>query len=114
MKTVLLTGSRMVLTALAMAAAAPSARAESHMPPHGEAIMLVLTTQAAVIANAESEKGLWWHDTKVRGFRVQRPFFPGIIDSTHMFTVIYTVDEKAVLCWSVETRRKTVEAIGCP
>lgn len=95
-------------------AGAPSSRADNDTLPHGEAIILVLTTQAALIKKADADKDGWWHDTKVRGFRVLRPFGPGTIDSTHLFTVIYAIDKKAVQCWWVDTRHKTVKAMECP
>lgn len=95
-------------------AGALSLRADNDTLPHGEAIVLVLATQAALIKKADADKDTWWHDTKVRSFRIQRHFAPGIIDSTHLFTVIYAIDKKAVQCWWVDTRHKTVKAMGCP
>jgi hypothetical protein len=53
----------------------------------------------------------WWHDVKERAWQVQRPYYPGVIDSTHLFTVSYRIAGKQVAAWDVDTGRGTVEEI---
>jgi len=70
--------------------------------PHAEALALVMETQQEVIQEVEKECP-WWFDTMTRNWNVKRPVAPGLIDSTHMFTVTYTIDEDVVAIWSVNT-----------
>ena len=56
----------------------------------------------------------WWHDVKRRGWTVQRPFGPGVIDSTHWFNVTYQIDGKPVAKWFVDTRKREVRQIKLP
>jgi hypothetical protein len=77
--------------------------------------------QAAELQHAKAEQsklkeyvtpeGRWWFDTEGRNWEVARPFGPGGIDSTHMFTVKYLINGKAVAAWSVDTREKQVYVI---
>jgi hypothetical protein len=90
-------------------AAAPAMRYPVRSP-HAEALDLVLRTQADEIHKAEVAarprgKGTdhWWHDTMHRTWLVQRPFSPGVIDSTHLFQVTYEVNGEARRWW-VDTR----------
>jgi hypothetical protein len=54
----------------------------------------------------------WWHDVEERTWFVQRPFSPGWIDSTHLFTVNYRIGGKQVAAWHVDTRGGTVTEIA--
>lgn len=84
-----------------------SLAAEPDRNPFVEAINLVATTQKAEIKAVD--KGEWWFDTSKREWSVQRPFAPGGVDSTHLFTVTYKVDGKQVMSWNVDLRKKKVE-----
>jgi hypothetical protein len=100
--------------------------AKGELPPHCEALRLVWDTQADILqslelqhAKAEQSKqkeyvtpeSRWWFDTDGRSWEVARPFGPGTIDSTHLFTVHYLVKDKALASWSVDTRKKQVAVI---
>jgi hypothetical protein len=75
--------------------------------PHAVAIELVLKTQQARIREVEREN--WLHDVKERTWIVQRPFGPGIIDSTRIFNVSYRVDGKEAAAWLVDTGKGQVQ-----
>ena len=75
--------------------------------PHTEALSVIFTTQQKAIAEVDTEN--WWHDVKERQWVVQRPFAPGVYDSTHIFEVTYRVDGKDVAAWFVDTRKKSAE-----
>ena len=89
------------------AALAPERKPERS--PHAEALELVFQKAADRIRAVDPEN--WWHDVKERTWSVQRPFHLGTIDSTHLFTVRYRIDGKAVAAWNVDTRRGTVEEV---
>lgn len=82
--------------------------------PHALALALLLERESARIAGLEADHGAWWHDTAIREWRVQRPWAPGISDTTHFFTVSYLIDGKAVTQWSVNTRSRQVAREGEP
>ncbi len=75
--------------------------------PHLEAINLVVKTQFDNIRKID--KGDWWFDSLKREWSVRWPFGPGAIDSTHLFIVTYKIDEKEMISWQVDIRKKTVE-----
>jgi hypothetical protein len=81
---------------------------ETETSPHAEAIRLVFDNQQKFIRELDKEN--WWHDVKKREWVVERPFAPGIMDSTHMFTVYYKIDGKEVEAWIVDTEKRTVDA----
>ena len=96
----------------APAASQPSGRLADTDSPHGQAIALVLATQQKAIRDIEKQAGTlrmmgsdesWWFDTARRSWSVVRPFAPGYIDSTHMFTVRYAIDGNEVAAWDVDT-----------
>jgi hypothetical protein len=100
----------------AASATTQATRTLSGPSPHAEALRLVLERCGPEIdamekaasgapINGDSE---WWFDTKRRGWTVQRPFGPGVFDSTHWFNVQYEIDGKVVATWSVDTRERTV------
>jgi hypothetical protein len=70
--------------------------------PHVAALELVFKTQQARIR--ELDPGDWWMDVKEREWVAKRPFYPGGIDSTHLFRVSYRVGGKEVAAWVVDTR----------
>jgi hypothetical protein len=78
--------------------------------PHVEALELVFQKAADRIRAVDQEN--WWHDVKERAWDVQRPFSPGSIDSTHLFTVTYRIAGKQVAAWHVDTRRGVVTEIA--
>jgi len=84
-----------------------SAEDRGEKSPHAEALMLVLSTQGDVIAQVDKEN--WWFDVKERAWSVRRPFGPGVIDSTHMFVVTYSIGGKKLATWHVDTDKKTVK-----
>ena len=86
---------------------AESPKEEHGESPHAAALALVFATQQKTIAEVDAEN--WWHDVKERQWIVKRPFYPGTIDSTHLFAVSYRIDGKTVISWIVDTRKKTVE-----
>ena len=101
----------------AAAASQPASALAGTESPHGQAISLVLTTQQKAIREMEKQAGSlhmvgredsWWFDTTRRTWSVVRPFGPGIIDSTHMFTVRYAIDGNEAGAWSVDTRGRKV------
>ena len=56
--------------------------------------------------------GNWWQDTEERSWSAKRPFSPGVIDSTHYFSVSYSIDGHVVRSWSVNTRSGQVAGPG--
>jgi hypothetical protein len=90
-----------------------------------EAIALVIKKQQKDIAQAEltyfKENGVdWWrgeieqyhwHDTITRSWTATRPVSPGVVDSTHWFIVTYTINNKAVGNWTVDTEKKKATVI---
>jgi hypothetical protein len=107
---IVLAGSSLVASGL------PSARAEGaparkpERSPHVEALDLVFQKAADRIRAVDQED--WWHDVKERAWVVQRPFSPGPIDSTHLFTVEYRIEGKRVAAWDVDTRAGSVAEIA--
>jgi RNA polymerase sigma factor (sigma-70 family) len=88
----------------------PARKAERpEQSPHAAALELVFQKAADRIRNVD--RANWWHDTEERAWLVQRPFAPGTIDSTHLFTVSYRIGGKQVAAWQVDTRKRTVEEI---
>jgi hypothetical protein len=109
-------GSAAALAASALVAAGPGAARPAETPdrrpersPHVEALELVFQKAPDRIRAVDEEN--WWHDVQERAWLVQRPFAPGVIDSTHLFTVTYRIAGKQVAAWQVDTRRGTVEEI---
>lgn len=86
---------------------AASFAVEPERNPVIEAINLVATTHQAEIESAD--KGDWSLDTLRREWIVQRPFAPGVIDSTQLFDVTYKIDGKQVMSWEVDLRNKKVK-----
>ena len=82
------------------------------MSPHAEALSLVFVKCGDRIRAVDQEN--WWHDVKSRDWTAKRPFYPGVIDSTHMFVVSYTIDGKVVETWTVDTRAGTVRQAESP
>jgi len=74
--------------------------------PHAAALELIFASQQSAIA--EVDRGNRWHDVQERQWLVKRPFYPGVIDSTHLFEVDYRIDGKVVASWLVDTRKKSV------
>jgi hypothetical protein len=103
-------GSLLATSALAGTDPAPAkdtAAGKPEQSPHAEALALVFRKAAARIRAVD--KGDWWMDTKERAWSVRRPFGPGTIDSTHLFTVTYKIDGKPVAAWWVDTRERKLE-----
>jgi hypothetical protein len=113
MRVALRTGLIAAVAAAAGLAVGANNETKPDKSPHGDAVELVIRTQADEIRKLETpgrEGGddSWWHDTKERTWVVKRPFAPGVIDSTHLFEVTYRIDGKDVATWSVDTRKGTV------
>ena len=81
---------------------APSTEVSGSLPPHCEALSLVWKTQEEQIKKLELQhaiaqqqkrkefvgaEGRWWFDTDERRWIVTRPFGPGGVDSTHLFSL---------------------------
>lgn len=95
----------------------------SSVSPHADAIALVIKSRKKDIEQVEkkyfSEHGVdWWrdepsqyrwHDTITRSWAVTRPVAPGVVDSTHWFIVVYSINGVVVGSWSVDTRKKKAE-----
>jgi hypothetical protein len=93
---------------------------EKTASPHADAIALVIKKRQKEIEQAElayfKENGVdWWrgeieqyhwHDTITRSWSAVRPFAPGIVNSTHMFEVVYSINDKIAASWSVDTKKK--------
>ena len=90
------------------AAVDSAAQAES---PHAHAIRLVMQTRGDEIRKLD-HNGNWWQDTEERSWSAKRPFSPGVIDSTHYFSVSYSIDGHVVRSWSVNTRTGQVAGPG--
>jgi len=80
--------------------------------PHAIALALILEKQGARIAGAEPDADSRWFDTSVREWRVQRPWAPGVTNTTEFFTVTYLIDGKKSASWNVNTRRMTFAREG--
>jgi len=80
-------------------------------PPHAQAIRLVMQTRSEEIRKLDKGSD-WWHDTKDRTWSAKRPVSPGVLDSTHYFTVSYSIDGHVVGSWSVNTRTGQVAGSG--
>ncbi len=106
-----LTSIAFLVIALAAYALGAQGRNEPKVEPspHAQAVELVLQTQQARIREVDREN--WDHDVKERSWVVQRPFFPGIIDSTRMFNVSYRIAGKEAAAWQVDTKKRTVQPI---
>jgi hypothetical protein len=103
-------GSGSVLAGSGLVGTAPAAAAgKPEQSPHVEALALVFRKAAARIQAMDKEN--WWFDVKERAWDVQRPFSPGYIDSTHLFTVSYQIGNKPVAAWQVDTRSGKVKEI---
>lgn len=53
-------------------------------------------------------------DTEPRAWHVRRPFDSGMANFTHLFTVWYEVNGRAVAAWSVDTYRRTATELRLP
>lgn len=80
---------------------------KAEISPHTEALELVFTTQQDIIKKFENPSS-WWFDVKQREWNVKRPFYPGGMDSTHLFIVTYKIEGKEIISWTVDTRNKTI------
>lgn len=99
-----------LVAAVSSSLAAAEAREQKvEQSPHVGALELIFQKAADRIRAVDQEN--WWHDVKERVWLVQRPFAPGSIDSTHLFTVRYQVGGKQVAAWQVDTRHQAVEEI---
>jgi len=92
---------------LILLSASISAEDRGEKSPHADALMLVLSTQGDMIRKVDKEN--WWFDVKERSWSVRRPFGPGVLDSTHMFVVTYSIGGKKLASWNVDTDNKTVK-----
>lgn len=79
--------------------------------PHAVALMLVLeekNDEIAKLDDAKLGKEDNMLDVKERSWTVIRPLAPGFIDSTHLFTVNYRIDNQVIKSWNVDTGNRTV------
>jgi hypothetical protein len=104
---IVLAGSTLVASSPPAASAEEAPARKVERSPHVEALDLVFPKAAERIRVVDEEED-WWHDVKERAWVVQRPFSPGTIDSTHLFTVEYRIEGKRVAAWEVDTRAGTV------
>ena len=78
------------------------AASETTQSPHAIALKLVVESQSdqlRLLDPAHSDL-----DTLARDWSVVRPIAPGVVDSTHWFTVTYSIDGKVKASWNVNTR----------
>jgi hypothetical protein len=102
-------GAGSVLAGSALAGTGAAEARKPEQSPHAEALALVFRKAAGRIRAVDKED--WLMDTKERTWSVQRPFGPGTIDSTHLFTVTYKVAGKPVAAWWVDSRERTVTEV---
>ena len=107
---IVLVGSSLVASSLPSASAEEAPPRKPERSPHVEALDLVFQKAAERIRAVDLED--WWHDVEERAWVVQRPFSPGHVDSTHLFTVEYRIEGKRVAAWDVDTRAGTVSEIA--
>ena len=86
---------------------------ESEEPTHAIAVRLVMEQRAAQVLAIDPAKD-WWHDTKRRTWSAQRPYEPGISDSTHFIHVTYEIDGRTMASWNVNTKTRQVADPGQP
>jgi len=98
------------LACLLILVGSPVLGADSPDTSPATAVRIVLDTQTDKIRSADSPKD-WWHDTKERSWSAKRPVEPGILDTTHTFTVTYRIDGVAVAAWRVDTRAGTAVSL---
>jgi len=94
----------------------PLANDKDALPPHNDALLLVWRTQQEAIRKLElqhasaaqkkqkeyvSAAERWWFDTDNRQWKVSRDVSPGVLDSTHWFSVSYVIDGNTVGSWFV-------------
>ena len=110
--------SGIVLAASSLVALTPRPTSAEDAParkpersPHVEALDLVFQ-KAGDRIRAVDDRENWWHDVKERAWIVQRPFWPGWIDSTHLITVNYRIGGKDVAAWWVDTSGGTITEIA--
>jgi len=102
---------RSVLLALALssvvsiASAAPVAG-----PTPARALRLVLETQAMEIATIDEAHGVNQHDIKRHEWSVKRPAHPGMMDTTHIYYVTYSIDGAEAETWFVDLRQNIADA----
>ena len=94
----------LVLSYCAICYPAFCAEAPDALP--NKAIQLVLETQQEKIRSVDKPDE-WEHDTKERSWSVKRPASPGLLDTTHTFTVTYKIEGVSVASWRVDTRTGT-------
>lgn len=80
--------------------------------PHANALAFLLSKDIATISKIEKDHDAWWFDTKPRQWIVKRPFAPGIIDTTHSFEVVYSIEGNEVANWSVDTDRQEIKVVN--
>ena len=76
---------------------------------YSQALELVFNTHKDEIVKIEGDS---WMDIKDHQWSVQRPFYPGVVDSTYMLGVVYRIDGKAVAAWNVDLSSKTVTMVS--
>ena len=98
------------LACLLVIAALPAFAQDSPETSPSTAIQVVLDTQQDKLRAVDSPDS-WWHDAKERSWSVKRPVEPGILDTTHTFSVTYRIDGAMVASWQVDTRSGTAVAV---
>jgi hypothetical protein len=89
----------------------PSYAAEQGISPHFDAVALVMELRADEVAKLEDPEGKW-HDVDNRTWAVRRPVHPGVFDTTHFFQVSYSINDKVVATWTVNTKLRLVGGPG--
>ena len=102
--------NRIALSCFLILSASPAVAKDSPEVAPTTAVRIVLDTQQDKLRTVDSPDS-WWHDTKERSWSVKRPVEPGILDTTHSFTVTYKIDGIAVASWQVDTRAGTAVAL---
>lgn len=95
---------------LLAAAVTPALAKDSPKVSPDTALRIVLDTQQDKLRVIDSPDS-WWHDAKERSWSVERPAEPGVLDTTHTFTVTYRIDGILVASWRVDTHAGTAIAL---
>lgn len=86
---------------------------DSDLPPHVQAIQVVLTTQGERLRGAEKGQ-LWWHDCVARRWSASHdPDLPaaGDEDTTANFQVVYRIGDRPAAEWKVDIRARSATLV---
>jgi len=89
---------------------------DQQLPPHVQAVQLVLSTQGSHVRGTENPK-TWWHDCQERRWSARhdpdQPA-PGDEDTTPFFEVSYRIGDELAARWKVDTRSRSARLVRKP